>query len=149
MLWYARHKTAASTLESPSIAVLAISQPGRVHDDSFSDGLADELIDSLGSIPGLRVVARTSAFQFKSGGVDIREIGKRLNVKIILEGSVRQYGDQLRISVQMDDATNGFRLWSASYDRDSRDALAAQREITGRCFVHLHADFGPSWEWEE
>jgi serine/threonine-protein kinase len=123
--------------------VLPFRNLGVTNDDSFSDGLADELIDSLGSVPGLRVVARSSAFQFKSGGADIRQIGKRLNVRMVLEGSIRQYGDRLRISVEMDDATNGYRVWSASYDRDSKDALDVQREISKAIVDRLERQFSP------
>ena len=98
--------------------------------DVFGDGLAEELIDSLGQVPGLHIVARTSAFQFKKRNVDIREIGRKLNVRNILEGSIRQSGNHLRISVRLEDAQNGYQLWSKSYDRELRDALAIQSEIS-------------------
>ncbi len=115
---------------SPSIAVLPFQNLGDVKDESFSDGLTDELIDSLGRVRGLQVVARTSAFQFRSKTLDIREIGKRLNVRTVLEGSVRIYGNRLRITAELDDTTNGYRVWSNSYNRNFEDALFIQRDIS-------------------
>ncbi len=114
-----------------SIAVLPFSNLGGNKDDEFfSDGLTDELIDSLGRVPRLQVVARTSAFQFKGKTLDVREIGRRLNVHTVLEGTVRKYGDRLRITAQLDDTSTGYRLWSGSYDRQASDALAIQRDIS-------------------
>ena len=145
LIWAVSHRSQPATPEVPSIAVLPFQNLGATNDDSFSDGLADELIDSLGSVPGLRVVARSSAFQFKSGSADIRQIGKRLNVRTVLEGSIRQYGDRLRINVEMDDATNGYRVWSASYDRDAKDALDVQREISKAIVDRLERQFSPAY----
>jgi len=116
---------------APSVAVLPFRNLGEIREDeSFSDGLADELIDSLGTVPGLRVVARTSAFQFRNGGADIHEIARKLKVQMVLEGSVAKYGDHLRISAQLDDTNTGYRLWSATFDRRANDALDVQREIS-------------------
>jgi serine/threonine-protein kinase len=115
---------------SPSIAVLPFQNLGDVKDESFSDGLTDELIDSLGRVRGLRVVARTSAFQFRTRTLDIREIGKKLNVRTVLEGSVRIYGNRLRITVDLDDTADGYRVWSNSYERNFEDALFIQRDIS-------------------
>jgi len=130
-LGLAKRGNAVST-DSPSIVVLPFlnrsDDPGR-DTEVFSDGLTDELIDLLGRVPGLHVVARTSAFQFKGQALDIRKIGRALNVGTVLEGSVRKYGDRLRITVQLNDAANGFHLWSRSYDRELKDSLAVQREI--------------------
>jgi TolB-like protein/Tfp pilus assembly protein PilF len=116
---------------APSVAVLPFRNLGEIREDeSFSDGLADELIDSLGTVPGLRVVARTSAFQFRNGEADIHEIARKLKVQMVLEGSVAKYGDHLRISAQLDDTNTGYRLWSATFDRRANDALDVQREIS-------------------
>ncbi len=116
---------------APSVAVLPFKNLGDIREDeSFSDGLADELIDSLGTVPGIRVVARTSAFQFRNGEADIHEIARKLKVQMVLEGSVAKYGDHLRISAQLDDANTGYRLWSATFDRQANDALDIQREIS-------------------
>jgi tetratricopeptide (TPR) repeat protein len=97
----------------------------------------------------LHVVARTSAFQFKGQALDIRKIGLALNVGTVLEGSVRRYGNRLRITVQLNDATNGYRLWSKSYDRELKDALAVQREIalaiTGALGLELIGKNGRPW----
>ena len=115
----------------PSIAVLPFRNLGSNQEDEFfSDGLTDELIDSLGRVPRLQVVARTSVFQFKGKTLDVREIGRKLNVRTVLEGTVRKYSDRLRITAQLDDTGTGYRLWSGSYDRQSEDALAIQREIS-------------------
>ncbi len=128
---YIEGRTQKTVAAEPSVAVLPFRNLGEIREDrSFSDGLADELIDSLGSVPGLRVVARTSAFQFSAGKGDIREIGRKLNVHMLLEGSVAKYGDRFRISAQLDDASTGYRLWSTSFDRSAKDALDVQREIS-------------------
>ena len=121
-----------------SIAVLPFQNLG-ARDDSFSDGLAAELIDSLGRVQGLQVVARTSAFQFRGTEADIRDIGKKLNVRAVLEGSVRIYGNRLRITAELDDAANGFRMWSDSYERDLTDVLLVQRDISQAIVSALQA----------
>jgi TolB-like protein/Flp pilus assembly protein TadD len=115
---------------SPSIAVIPFQNLGDVKDESFSDGLTEELINSLGRVQGLHVVGRTSAFQFRSKSIDVREIGKRLNVRTVLEGGVRIYGDQLRITAELVDTTNGYSVWSSSYERNFEDALFVQRDIS-------------------
>jgi len=128
--------------ESKSIAVLPFTNLGdNKEDEYFSDGLTDELIASLGRVPGLRVVARGSAFQFKNKTYDIRDVGRRLNVRTVLEGSVRKVGTRLRITVHLDDGTNGYRIWSDIYERDSSDALAIQREIATALATSLGMEF--------
>ncbi|MEQ1947020.1 MAG: hypothetical protein ABL995_07515 [Bryobacteraceae bacterium] len=128
----------------PSIAVLPFKNFGDNSDVSFSDGLAEELIDALGRVRGLQVVASTSAFQFRDHRGDIREIGKKLNVDTILEGSVRAYGDRLRITVELADTSTGFRLWSNSYDREFKDALFIQRDIAQSTVAALSSGFTQS-----
>jgi TolB-like protein/Tfp pilus assembly protein PilF len=124
----------ASASKSPSIVVLPFlnlsDDPNEKNDDFLSDGLTDELIDSLGRVPGLRVVARTSAFQYKNKSADIRSIGRNLSVRSVLEGTVRKSGNHLRITAELDDAESGYRVWSESYDKEFKDALAIQREIS-------------------
>jgi len=127
---------------TPSIAVLPFQNLGDVKDESFSDGLTDELIDSLGRVRGLQVVARTSAFQFRSRTLDIREIGKKLNVRTVLEGSVRIYGKRLRITAELDDTANGYSVWSNSYERDFEDALFIQRDISQAIVATLEEKLG-------
>ncbi len=113
------------------IAVLPFAnmsaEPGNEY---FSDGLAEDLINALAKIEGLRVVARTSAFQFKNQALDVREIGKRLNVETVLEGSVRKAGEQLRITAQLIDVANGYHIWSERYARELQDVFAIQDDIT-------------------
>jgi len=130
VLWRLRQGSVRAN-GNPSIAVLPfLNLSGNKDDEFFSDGLTDELIDSLGRVPRLEVVARTSAFEFKGKTLDVREIGRKLNVRTVLEGTVRKYGDRLRITVQLDDTGTGYRMWSESYDRQAKDALAIQREIS-------------------
>ncbi len=85
----------------------------------FCDGMTEELINALTQIAGLRVAARTSAFQFKGQARDIRQIGNALNVETVLDGSVQKYGDQLRITVELVGASDGYHLWSQRFDRTS------------------------------
>jgi len=114
-----------------SIVVLPFANLGEdKSDESFSDGLTEELIDSLARVSGLHVVARNSAFQYKGKPTDVRRIGQELNVRTVLEGSVRKEGNRVRISAQLDDAFTGYHLWSASYEREMKDILAIQREIS-------------------
>ncbi|MGD2121602.1 MAG: tetratricopeptide repeat protein [Gemmatimonadota bacterium] len=113
-----------------AIAVLPFSNLSPdPEDDYFSDGITDELINTLGQARGLRVTARTSAFVFKGSEVDAREIGKKLGVDTLLEGTVRRSGDHLRISTQLIDVTSGFQLWSAKFDRELGDVFRIQEEI--------------------
>jgi eukaryotic-like serine/threonine-protein kinase len=96
----------------------------------FSDGMTDELITALGRVEGLRVVSRGSAFTFKGKNVDVREVGQRLNVGAVLEGSVRRAGDRVRVSAQLVSSADGYQLWSDSYDRKLADVFALQEELT-------------------
>ncbi len=125
------------------IAVLPfVNRSAEKRDEFFSDGLTDELSHAFASIPGLEIVARTSAFQFKGQPMDVREIGRRLNVDAVIEGSVRRAGNQLRILAQLDDAFSGNTVWSASYDRKLSQLFAVQREIsttiTRELGIHFH-----------
>jgi len=114
-----------------SIAVLPFADLSSQRDQEyFCDGLAEELINSLSHINELRVAARTSAFSFKGKNLDIREIGKKLNVQAILEGSVRKAGERLRITAQLVNIADGYHLWSEKYDRDMDDIFAVQDEIS-------------------
>jgi len=114
----------------PSIAVLPFSDMSPQKDqDYFCEGMADELINALAALPGLHVASRTSAFQFKGRSVDIGEIGAKLRVETVLEGSVRKAGNRLRVVVQLVNASDGFHLWSERYDRDADDIFAVQDDI--------------------
>jgi TolB-like protein len=115
----------------PSIAVLPFANMSRDADDEyFSDGLAEEIINALAQVEGLKVIARTSAFAFKGQNTDIRKIAETLGVTNVLEGSVRRAGNRLRITAQLIHAADGTHLWSQRYDRDMTDIFAVQDEIS-------------------
>jgi len=116
---------------SSSIAVLPFLDMSPQKDQEyFCDGIAEELINSLTQIKGVRVVARTSAFSFKGKDTDIHEIGRKLNVETLLKGSVRKAGNRLRITAQLVNVTDGYYLWSEKYDRGMKDIFAIQDEIS-------------------
>ena len=115
---------------TPSIAVLPfVDMSSEKNQEYFSDGLAEELLNDLAKIPGLRVAARTSSFQFKGKNEDLRTVGEKLNVGAILEGSVRKQGSRVRITAQLIKVGDGFHLWSETYDREMNDIFAVQDEI--------------------
>ncbi len=126
-----------------SIAVLAFADLSPEGDQEyFSDGISEELLNVLAKIPGLRVAARTSSFQFKGENRDAIEIGQRLNVALVLEGSVRKAGLQIRITAQLIDASNGFHLWSETYDRELANIFAVQDEISAAIVEALKEHLG-------
>ena len=113
-----------------SIAVLPFLDMSPDRDQEyFCEGLADELINSLARLPNLHVASRTSSFRFKSATLDIREVGRRLNVNTVLEGSVRKAGSNFRITAQLVSAVDGYQLWSEKYDRRLEDIFAVQEDI--------------------
>jgi len=115
---------------TPSIAVLPfVNMSSDKEQEYFSDGLSEELLNDLAKIPGLRVAARTSSFQFKGKTEDLRTVGEKLNVATILEGSVRKEGQRVRITAQLIKVADGFHLWSETYDRQLNDIFAVQDEI--------------------
>jgi serine/threonine protein kinase len=117
--------------EPPSIAVLPfVNMSADPEQEYFCDGLAEELINSLTKIKDTKVVARTSAFAFKGQTIDVREIGRRLNVEKVLEGSVRKSGNKLRITAQLINVADGYHLWSEKFDREMEDIFAIQDEIS-------------------
>ena len=123
------HRAAAP--EEKSIAVLPFVDMSPQHDQEyFCDGMTEELINRLSNIQGLRVPARTSAFMFKGKTEDIREVGSKLNVQRVLEGSVRKDGDKLRITAQLINVDDGYHVWSETYDRALKDVFAIQDEIS-------------------
>jgi TolB-like protein/tetratricopeptide (TPR) repeat protein len=116
--------------DGPSIAVLPfVNRSHDEEDEYFSDGLADELLNVLGKIRGLRVAARSSAFTFKGKGATVAEVGRTLNVATVLEGSARKAGNRMRISVQLVKVADGYQLWSETYDRTLDDIFAVQDDI--------------------
>ena len=134
----------ATPPEEKSIAVLSFVDMSPERDQEyFCDGLAEELINRLGNIQGLRVPARTSAFMFKGKTKDIREIGSKLNVHTVLEGSVRKAGDELRITAQLINVADGYQLWSETYDRELKDVFAIQDEISSAIVGALQLKLTP------
>jgi serine/threonine-protein kinase len=114
-----------------SIAVLPFRNMSAGADaEYFSDGVTEEIINALAAIASLRVAARTSSFAFKGKNTDVRQIGRELGVRTVLEGSVRQAGQRLRITAQLIDVSNGYHLWSERYDREMQDVFAVQDEIS-------------------
>jgi TolB-like protein/DNA-binding SARP family transcriptional activator/Tfp pilus assembly protein PilF len=128
-----------------AVAVLPFANLSRdPRDDYFSDGLTEELIGALSRVRALRVAARTSAFAFKGANRDIREIGRALNVGTVLEGSVRKEGDRVRVTAQLIDVADGFRLWSATYEREMSNVFALQNDIALRIASALEAELTPA-----
>lgn len=133
--------THAATLESPgepgahptiqrSLAILPFDNMSpEPESEYFSDGITEEITNSLARIKDLRVAARTSAFTFRGSRADVREIGNKLGVAYLVEGSVRRAGDRLRITAQLIDTSNGYHLWSQRFERDLGDVFAIQDEI--------------------
>jgi adenylate cyclase len=117
--------------DKPSIAVLPfVNMSDDKSQEFFSDGLTEEIITALSKTPKLFVIARNSTFVYKGKPVNVQQVSRELGVKYVLEGSVRRSGDQLRITVQLIDATTGNHLWAERYDREMKDVFAIQDEIT-------------------
>ncbi|PYK71317.1 MAG: hypothetical protein DME42_10990, partial [Verrucomicrobia bacterium] len=126
-----------------SIAVLPFANiSGKPDQDYFSDGMTEELLNVLAKVPQLKVVARTSVFQFKDKGGDIREIGRKLGVTNIVEGSVRRDGPEVRITAQLVRVADGFHIWSETYDRKLESVFALQDEIARRIGAALKSSLG-------
>jgi TolB-like protein/Tfp pilus assembly protein PilF len=125
--------TAAGFAPPPhSIAVLPfVNISGDKEQEYFSDGLSEELLNSLARINELQVAARTSSFYFKGKDVDLNTVAHKLNVASVLEGSVRRSGHTVRVTAQLNNAVTGYHLWSQTYDRDLKDVLQIQTEIAG------------------
>jgi serine/threonine protein kinase len=122
----------------PSLAVLPFMDMSADKDNEyFCDGLSEELINALSHIGELRVVARTSAFAFKGKEIDIREVGEKLNVGAVLEGSVRKSGQRLRITAQLVNAQDGYHIWSGQFDREMKDIFDIQEEISLTIVDHM------------
>ncbi len=127
--WLSSHETAA-VIGDKSIAVLPFADMSEKKDQEyFGDGMAEEIIDLLVKIPGLKVISRTSSFQFKGKTEDLRSIAAQLGVAYVLEGSVRKSGERLRVTAQLIDSRDGTHLFSQTYDRDLSDVLKMQDEI--------------------
>ena len=151
--WWKSHSgspaTATAAAASPtvpaaavekSIAVLAFVNLSDDKDNEyFSDGVSEELLNALASVPGLKVMARTSSFFFKDKNLPISEIARQLNVSFVVEGSVRKSGSEVRITAELIKASDGFRVWSSSFDRELKDIFALQDELAGLIVNQLRA----------
>ena len=131
--------------QEPSIAVLPFANmSGDKEQEYFSDGLAEEIINALVKVPGLKVIARTSAFAFKGQNTDIRKIAETLGVTTVLEGSVRRSGNRIRVTAQLITAADGTHLWSERYDREMADVFAVQDEISAAISGALQVKLSPA-----
>ncbi|HST28377.1 MAG TPA: winged helix-turn-helix domain-containing protein [Rudaea sp.] len=127
-----------------SIAVLPFVDLSPEHNQQhFADGLAEQLLDDLAQIPQLKAVARTSSFAFRNQVADVLAIGKKLNVDTVLEGSVRKSDDRIRVTVQLIDTTDGYHLWSRTYDRPIAELFAMQDELTRAIVSALRIELLP------
>jgi len=126
-----RQPTLQILTKQPSIAVLPFANlSSDLEQEYFCDGMAEEIINALSQLENLRVIARTSAFSFKGKNEDVREIGRKLGVETLLEGSVRKAGNHLRVTAQLIAARDGSHLWSDRYDKEMKDVFAIQDEIS-------------------
>jgi len=126
-----RRNATSLPIPEKSIAILPLVDLSETKDQEYlCDGFSEELLDSLAKVPGLRVVARTSAFSFKGKNVPVAEIANKLGVANIIEGSLRRDGNRIRVTTQLINARNGFHLWSDTFQRELRDVFAVQDEIT-------------------
>jgi adenylate cyclase len=133
-----------------SLAVLPfVNMSNDVENEYFSDGVAEEVLNLLAKIPDLRVISRSSSFSFRGKDIDIPSIAEQLNVALVLEGSVRRYGDQVRITAQLIEARSDTHLWSETYERELVDVFAIQDEISAaiveslRDTINLEVDKAP------
>ena len=137
----------ASAVPKASIAVLPFrNMSSDPENEYFSDGMTEEIINALTTIKDLKVAARTSSFMFKGEKIDIREVGEKLNVKTVLEGSVRKSGSKLRITAQLINIEDGYHIWSEVFEREMADIFAIQDEIARSIANRLKIEFSGSNE---
>jgi TolB-like protein/tetratricopeptide (TPR) repeat protein len=137
----------------PSVAVLAFADMSPGHDQEyFADGIAEEILNALAQVQGLKVIGRTSSFSFKGKNEDLRTIGQKLDVGALLEGSVRKEGNRLRVTAQLVRTADGSHLWSQTFDRDQAGIFAVQeeiaREVVAALKVKLVPGHAPSTQWK-
>ncbi|TJY59392.1 hypothetical protein E4T66_13430 [Sinimarinibacterium sp. CAU 1509] len=134
---------ATSTTDAHSIAVLPfVNMSGDVDNEYFSDGISEEILNVLAGTPELQVAARTSSFSFKGKAMEVPDIARALNVRMVLEGSVRKQSTSVRITAQLIDAKTGFHLWSQTFDRKLEDIFAIQDEIARAIGAALKVTIG-------
>ncbi|MCB9207513.1 MAG: helix-turn-helix domain-containing protein [Ignavibacteriales bacterium] len=130
-------------MTSKSIAVLPfVNMSSDADNEYFSDGITEEIINALTKVQGLKVIARTSSFSFKGKNIDVREIGKKLGVSTVLEGSVRKEFNRVRITSQLISADDGIHIWSESFDKELEDIFAVQDEISILIANKIRDNFG-------
>ncbi len=131
--------------DKPSIAVLPFTNmSGDPEQEYFSDGISEDIITDLSKIAGLMVIARNSSFAYKGKNPDIRQVGRELGVRAVLEGSIRKAGNRVRITAQLIDAANGAHLWAERFDRDLTDIFAVQDEVTKHIVEALKVSLRPA-----
>ena len=138
--WLALRPAGAPAPSDPgAVAVLPfVNTSGDPRDEYFSDGMTDELASALTRVPGLRLASRTSAYAYKGAtGLDVRDIGRRLGVGAVLEGTVRREGNRLRLAAQLSNTADGLSLWSESYEREVKDIFEVQDELAGAIVAAL------------
>lgn len=145
--WSLNHRatpsSAAPSITDNSIAVLPFADMSEKRDQEyFADGMAEEVLDLLAKVPGMRVIGRTSSFQFKGKNEDLRTIGNTLGAAYLVEGSVRKSGERLRVTAQLIAAQNGSHLWSETYDDDVSDVLKIQDRIAAGLVRALQVTIG-------
>ena len=146
--WRSKHQTTASSavISDKSIAVLPFTDMSEKKDQEyFADGMAEQIIDLLVKVPGLKVISRTSSFQFKGKTEDLRSIGAQLGVAYVVEGSVRKSGEHLRLTAQLINSHDGAQLWSQTYDRGLSDVLKMQDEIALALVLALQIEVGAAY----
>jgi adenylate cyclase len=147
LFYFSRSKTSQQGehggLPAKSIAVLPfVNMSGNAANNDFSDGITEEILNALAQIPNLKVAARTSAFQFKGKNIDLRQVGKILDVAYVLEGSVQRAGDEVRITAQLIDARSGYHRWSEKYDRKLTSIFAIEDEISKAIVAQMQLTLG-------
>jgi adenylate cyclase len=139
----AAREAAASPANAISLAVLPFSNlSSDPEQEFFSDGITEEITSALAKVPDLRVVARTSAFEFKGQNRNIQRIGEQLNATHLIEGSVRRAGSRVRITAQLINARDGTHIWSENYDRELTDIFAIQEDIARTITASLNMSLG-------
>src|SRR5437879_2460938 len=129
--FYCHRNLTTSLPPDKSIAVLPFLDLSETRDQEyFCDGMSEEILEALAKVEGLRVVSRTSSFSFKAKTTDVSDIGKKLNVENVLEGSLRREGNRVRVTAELINARSGFHLWTETYDRELAGVFALQDEIT-------------------
>ena len=130
--------------DKPSIAVLAFNNmSGEAEQEYFSDGISEDIITELSKLSELHVIARNSTFTYKGRAVDVKQVGRELSVRYVLEGSVRKSGNRVRVTGQLIDATSGAHIWAERFDRDLTDIFAVQDELTQQIISALKIRLAP------